>query len=180
MNARTAVAALAVLIGLSLTGCAGTADAAPTEAQDIAASTESAAEETPAPSDAESAKNSTPVHITAAGEVCDPSNMNDPICAAFYPDQVVLNITARSADFAGLSDAEKIERAHGACEGAEPVDSPIYKAGAIAYCNEFAPGIEGQPDRYARLIAFYQALGEDGAKAHFSDKTMPTPAELGY
>lgn len=121
-----------------------------------------------------------PADITQPGEVCDPSNMNDPICAAFYPDQAVLNITARASELDTLSDAEKIERAHAACSGGEPADSPLYKAGTIAYCNELAPGIDGQPDRYARLIAFYKGLGEDGAKAHYADRVMPTPTELGY
>lgn len=184
---RSTIAAIATAAVLVVGG--GTAYALTTNGQELApvettATSEPAATptETPAEPAPDAAPESPvlPSHITAAGEVCDPQNMNDPICAAFYPDQAVLNITARAADLDSLSDAEKIERAHLACDGGEPADSPLYKAGAIAYCNELAPGIDGQPDRYARLIAFYKALGEDGAKAHYADRVMPTPAELGY
>lgn len=174
---KRASIALTALIALTLTGCAGAANDAPREPETVATV---ATDETRAPADTQKMSAANSADITAAGEVCDPQNMNDPICAAFYPDQVVLNITARSSDLDGLSDADKIERAHQACEGGEPADSALYKAGAIAYCNELAPGIDGQPDRYARLIAFYQGLGEDAAKAHFADKVMPTAEELGY
>lgn len=176
---KRASIAVTVLAALLLTGCAGTAEQPTSDAQDAAPTTQSQPTETPETETQKmSAANS--VDITAPGEVCDPQNMNDPICAAFYPDQVVLNITARDASLAGISDAEKIERAHAACEGGESADSTVYKAGSIAYCNELAPGIDGQPDRYARLIAFYQGLGEEAAKAHYADRVMPTAAELGY
>lgn len=178
MPKRTAATiTAAALILLTLTGCAGSPEEATSEPQ---SAPQSAPAETAEPEEAQKMSTASSADITAPGEVCDPGNMNDPICAAFYPDQAVLNITARSADLDGMSDAEKIERAQLACEGGEPTDSPLYKAGAIAYCNEFAPGIDGQPDRYARLIAFYKGLGEDAAKEHFADKVMPTPEELGY
>lgn len=175
---RSAVV-LALLAALTLTGCAGSTEAAPSEPETIDTVT---TDETPAPEVEEAEKMSAAniVDITAPGEVCDPGNGNDAICAAFYPDQVVLNMAARAGgEFAALSDAEKIDRARQACETGD-ADPLIVKAGAVAYCNENAGGPDDMPDMIARLIAFYQAMGEDAAKAHFNGHTMPTPAELGY
>ena len=157
--------AVTALLVVGLTGCAGTTDPAPVEPRGLVQSVPS---ETP-----ESAAESTPsADITAPGEVCDPSNMNDPICAAFYPEQVVLNVTARTAEVAGIPDADRIAAAQQACT--DPSAAAVYvTAGQLAYCHD-------QLDpRLSLTIAYYQALGEEGAKADFADKTMPTAEEIG-
>lgn len=167
---KRASIAVAVLVALLLTGCAGTADETPSEPQGATEAVETTAPETPAP-DTQKMSAANSADITAPGEVCDPSNMNDPICAAFYPDQVVLNVTARSAELAGMSDAEKIEAAQQACtDGGAP---SLVTAGQLAYCPEQLDA------RLSKTVAFYQSLGEEGAKADFADKTMPTAEEIG-
>lgn len=163
-------AVLAAVLALTLTGCAAGVEEPSTAPQSTDTSTPAA--ETPEPkAEKMTAPAEIPAHITEPGEVCDPSNMNDAICAAFYPDQVVLNVTGRSADLAGLSDAEKIESAQRAC--IDGGNASLVTAGQLAYCNE-------QLDqRLSLTIAYYQSLGEDGAKADFADKTMPTAEEIG-
>lgn len=151
------------------------------------------------------AKDERPAYITEPGEVCDPHNVNDPICAAFYPEQVILNMTSpeRAREpLASMDAVEKIRLAHQACENMiagvrphlvdtilNPDDPPemadrnndgIYIAASLAYCNEFAGGTKDYPDKIARTIAFYHQLGESASKVHFADKIMPIPAELGY
>lgn len=174
---KPSAAVLTAAILLLLTGCAGAPDEVPSVPESVATTT---VEETPTPEPAEKMSAANSADITAPGEVCDPGNANDAICAAFYPDQVVLNMAARAGgEFAALSDAEKIDRARQACE-TDDADPLIVKAGAVAYCNENAGGPDTMPDMVARLVSFYQAMGEDAAKAHFNGHTMPTPAELGY
>jgi len=173
---KTRIALVGAVLLLTLTGCAGTTEDDASEPQSSVAKAQTAevAESTP------EATAELVADITAPGEVCDPGNMNDPICAAFYPDQAVLNITSRVPELAGVSDTEKIQRAHAACDTGDASDVYFYKAGAVSYCHQFAPGTDDQPDRYARIIAFYQDIGEDAAKEHYADRVMPTPAELGY
>lgn len=178
MNKSSAAVVTAAIL-LLLTGCSGAPEAAPGETQGAGTSAKSAPEETTEPVETPAAEDATPAYITEPGEVCDPGNMNDLICAAFYPDQVVLNVTSRNPELASIPEADRIALAHESCDN--PSDNPIHTAAALAYCNEQIgdSGFEGMPDRNARIIAFYQALGEDAARAHFADKTMPTAAELG-
>ena len=178
---RTATIAAAALLLLALTGCAGSADEAPSAPRGFAQSIPS---ETP-----ESAAESTPSDITAPGEVCDPSNANDAICAAFFPAQAVINMTNRTPALAVIPEPERIELAHQACDDFTTVlvedaqgDINLHKAAAFSYCNEnMEPGsFPGQPDRNQRIIAFYQSIGKAAAVEHFADKVMPTAEELGY
>lgn len=167
MKTRTALVGAILL--LALAGCGGQPSAEPSEVapQPFAAQAEQTPEATPEPE---------PVTApTGPGEVCDPHNMNDFICAAFYPEQVVLNITSapRAPDeVASLSDAEKIQRAQEACtSGGLP---SFVTAGRLAYCPE-----QLDDARKIATLEYYKALGEEGAKADFADTRMPTDAELG-
>jgi hypothetical protein len=126
--------------------------------------------------------------------VSDPNNLNDSLCAAFYPDQALINVTDRgSAAFAGLPLDEKRDLAEQACTALAGGSSAqttavvtgddnrtLFSAAAVAYCPEHAESSAKWPDRTRRLIAYYQRLGEAGAKADFADGQMPTPEKLGY
>lgn len=200
-SSAVAVVTLALLV---LTGCASAADDSPSkpESKPQSATTEEV-EATPEPT----AEPTPAVDITAEGEVCDPHNLNDPICAAFYPDQSVLNRT--NADrgrqpLSALPDDERVALAHQACDnmtagnrnplietipnegdqaGMEDWNNLVlYSAGAMSYCPEFMEpsGFDDQPDRNIRILAFYKAMTEEEAKAHFADHVMPTKEELGY
>lgn len=181
----TGLAATAVVLLLALTGC-GEASPAP---ESMPVTAKSAADETP-----ESAEPEEPAigyGPTGAGEVCDPQNLNDSICAAFYPDHAVLRIAARGGAIASLEPQQTLDLAMQACDemraGSTWESSALatgddnrvlYTAAAVGYCPEYAPG--RAPDHTARLIAFYQSLGKAGAEEHFADRVMPTDAELGY
>lgn len=184
----TAIAAVVVLL-FALTGCGEETATPADEPKPLAAPLTT--EETPAPEATEGPEIG--YGPTGAGEVCDPQNANDSLCAAFYPDQAVLRIAARGGAIASLDPQQTLDLAVQACDEMRAGgtweasslstgdDSRIlFAAAAVGYCPEFAPGGGQYPDRTARLITFYQSLGEAGAKDHFADKVMPTEAELGY
>lgn len=125
---------------------------------------------------------------TATGDVCDPHNANDVICAAFYPDQVVINMTSAprvGEPLASLAATERIALAHKACDqlaagktlktvsliSTDPASAKrgadnnytLASAGALAYCNAF---IEG--DTFKQALEKYRSMGEDAAKASFA------------
>lgn len=132
---------------------------------------------------------------TAAGEVCDPSNLNDMICLAFYPDTAVINMTSglrAQEPLRSLPDADKIALAHKACDtfaaggsastvtlisttldadkaGALPADinnTNIFQIGALAYCNERIVEQEGTNFRWT--LDAYRGMGEKAAKDSFA------------
>lgn len=152
------------------------------------------ASESAAPTNGETSASELPSHITSPGEVCDPENLNDSLCAAFYPNQALINVTDRgSAALAGLPLEEKRKLAEQACTAlasgasAQTVavvtgddNRTLFSAAAVAYCPEHAESSAKWPDRTGRLIAYYQGLGEAGAKADFAGGQMPAPEKLGY
>lgn len=193
-----AIAAAAVLVVGGGTAYALTTNQEPAPVETVTTTPPEtpAAQETPTSAEStapsEQPAEALPTNITQPGEVCDPHNANDSLCAAFYPDQVVLNMTSapRSREpLASMPAAEKIALAHQACDNLaagsqphlvdtilNPDDHPstadrnnvgIYAAATLAYCNEFDTG------KSAAYIAYYKKLGEEGAKADFADKTMP-------
>jgi hypothetical protein len=173
------IALVSAMALLALTGCASAASTAPTSTRDEESAqtvTASGTEETPAPETAADA--------TAPGEVCDPGNANDVICAAFYPDQAVLNIAARNDSLSALGH-DVVDVAKSACDamragGAAAGDAALISAAALAYCPEFSEGPSDYPDLTQRRLAYYQGIGEDAARAEFADGSMPTPEMLGY
>lgn len=187
----TALVAAAAVLLLTLTGCAGTPDAATEPANEAKSLSAPLATESEAPAEPE--EPAIGYGPTGAGEVCDPQNANDSLCAAFYPDQAVLRIAARGGAIASLEPQQTISLAAQACDEMRAGSTweastlavgddnrVLYAAAAVGYCPEYAPGGGDYPDRTSRLITFYQSLGEAGAKEHFADKIMPTEAELGY
>lgn len=199
---KSGIAAIAVAAVLVVGG--GTAYALTTnpQAAEGPALIEATATNTPAPEAAEGAAPANgetsatelPSYITSPGEVCDPENLNDSLCAAFYPDQALINVTDRgSAALAGLPLDEKRDLAEQACTalaGGAPAaataavtgddNRTLFSAAAVAYCPEHAESSAKWPDRTRRLIAYYQGLGEAGAKADFAGGQMPAPEKLGY
>lgn len=183
----TGLAATAVVLLLALTGCGETSPAP----ESMPVTAKSATDETPAAAEPE--EPAIGYGPTGAGEVCDPQNLNDSICAAFYPDQLVINVMSspRAREpLASMSDEEKLAIARQACVDMEAGARPhviethalegdpeasldrnnllVYTAGSLAYCNDYAEG------KSAAYISYYKTLGEDGAKADFADKTMPS------
>lgn len=179
--------ALTALIVVGLTGCAGQVEEPAAEPRGLVQSVPSA---TP-----ESAAESTPsVDITAPGEVCDPGNANDAICAAFYPEQAAINATSapRALEpLASMSDEEKIALAHQACEilaagGSKETSTLVetivpegdsrpdnwnaglpFAAGRLGFCQD---QLDEKPQQF---IAHYRQLGEEASKAEFADGSMP-------
>jgi len=177
------VSAIAVLM---LAGCSAVpVDEAPTSR--IAADGETSAVETPAP--VEEAP-------TDEGDVCDPENLNDFICAAFYPEQALLNVTsAPRADepLASMPVEQKMELAQQACDamsaGGTKEDTIlvetitdkgdgfekwnnilVFTAGTLAYCNEFIDA----PDGIWRINE-YRSMGEADAKESYKDRKIIQP-----
>jgi hypothetical protein len=133
---------------------------------------------------------------TNVGDVCDPQNANDFICAAFYPEQALLNVTsAPRADepLASMTVEQKIDLAQQACDamaaGGTKEDTIlvdtitdkgeffeewnnglVFAAGQLAYCNEF---IEA-PDGIWRINE-YRDMGETAAKESFKDGVTLKP-----
>lgn len=202
---KITAAVTALILALGLAGCAGgTSSVEPTsEARGFAAPIDSApATEAPV----EQVDTAEQRDITAKGEVCDPHNLNDAICAAFHPDQVALNMTSPERvrePLASMSPESRLSLAHDACENLnagnrehlidtilrdddDPLlndrnNGSVYSAAAMAYCHQHIEGgTDEYPDRNKRIVKFYQSLGEAAAKDHFSGKVMPTPEELGY
>lgn len=170
------MAAVAAVLLLALSGCASTAPTS--SANDVSTNSGANAEmnETVTPEST--------VVPTAPGDVCDPGNANDVICAAFYPDQAVLNIAARNDSLSALGN-DVLEAAKAACgemrsDGTADADPALISAAALAYCPEFSQGPEDYPDLTQRRLAYYQGIGEEAARAEFADGTMPTPEVLGY
>lgn len=191
MRKQATVAAITAVLLLALTGC-GEEAAPAAEPKSFAAPLSKQAEETPAVEET-AAEPAIGYGPTAPGEVCDLGNANDSLCAAFYPDQAVINIAGRGSALSDIDPPVLLNLAELACEEmraggtweASALSSGddnrvLYAAAAVGYCPEYAPGGGNYPDRTSRLITFYKSLGESGAKAHFSDKVMPTEAELGY
>lgn len=187
----TDLAAAAAVLLLTLTGCAGTPDAAPESPNEAKSFSAPVTTETEAPADPE--EPAIGYGPTGAGEVCDPGNGNDAICAAFYPDQAALNATSapRALEpLASMSDAEKIGLAKQACEvlnsggsaeGVVLVETVVvdsrpadwnaglpFAAGTLAYCTEH---LDAKP---RALLDHYVSLGEEASKAEFADGSMPS------
>ena len=173
---RIRVALVSVIALLALTGCASTAPTSTAKDDAPKKATASEAQET--------ATLGPTVSPTAPGEVCDPGNANDVICAAFYPDQAVLNIAARNDGLSALGD-DVLDVAKSTCDamragGAAAGDPALISAAALAYCPEFSQGPSDYPDLTQRRLTYYQSIGEEAARAEFADGTMPTPDVLGY
>ena len=125
---------------------------------------------------------------TQPGEVCDPHNLNDTICAAFYPDLAVLNMTVspRAGEpLSSLPDEQRIAVAHQACDqlangvGLHDVNVietsaadvalgrdnnySLASAGALAYCSNYI----GSEDIKWTLDQ-YKSMGEEAAKESFA------------
>lgn len=181
-----AVVAGVVLVGggVAAATAIGSADSAPEPTASVTAPA-SDSTETPSPTPSATPDLS---DKTAPGEVCDPHNLNDTICAAFYPDMVVLNMT--SAPRAGepltsLPDAQRIALAHQACDqlaaganlhsvsviettadaAAPGLDNnfSLASAGSLAYCHDF---IDSSDVKWT--LEQYISMGEDAAKASFA------------
>lgn len=181
---KLVITAAVIASALLLTGCgAAQQTGEPAGAARFAAAadeTETTSEPTPA---------DPAVDITAPGEVCDPHNLNDIICAAFYPDQAVGNMTVapRAGEpLASLSDEERIALAHEACEQLEAGTAQdavsvietsaedtaagrnnnftLASAGALAYCNDYIA-----LDDSGWALGEYQAMGEAAAKESFAN-----------
>lgn len=169
------VATAATIAASTPTSAPGTAEVAGTDAPQ----TTSEAPATEAPD--LSAK-------TEQGEVCDPHNLNDTICAAFYPDLAVLNMTLspRAGEpLASLPDDQRIALAHQACEqlaagaglhGVNVIDTApadtalgrdnnysLASAGALAYCNGSVDS-----DDIKWTLEQYKSMGEEAAKESFA------------
>lgn len=181
---KTRLALMSAVLLLALTGCASTAPTS-TAKDEPASRAASEAEETATPEPS--------VAPTAPGEVCDPGNANDVICAAFYPDQAVLNIATRNEVLGTMDESAVLDLARQACEVmtsggsyetqelAPGIDNrSIFSAAALAYCPAFAEGPEDYPDLTQRRLTYYQGIGEAAARSEFADGTMPTPEKLGY
>lgn len=128
---------------------------------------------------------------TNPGEVCDPHNLNDVICAAFYPDLVVVNMTMapRAGEpLASMGESERIALAHEACaqldsgatlesvavvEEADAAESSnnfaVASAGALAFCNSHLD------ERLSWTLSAYQSMGEAAAKESFKDGSVIQP-----
>lgn len=193
MPKRTTAIAVTALLLFVLTGC-GEDTMPAAEPKPFAAPMNKQAEETPATEEPTPAAEPTIGYgPTAPGEVCDPGNANDAICAAFYPDQAALNVTSapRALEpLASLTDEEKIAIAKEACASLDGGGSPDtvtliatdvtderpanwnarlpFAAGSLAYC-------QGHLDqRPMSLISYYKSLGEEASKAEFADGSMPS------
>lgn len=190
MPKRTTAIAVTALLLFALTGC-GEDSTPAAEPKSFAAPLNKQADETPA-TEEPTVEPAIGYGPTAPGEVCDTQNLNDPICAAFYPDQLVLNLMTmpRAREpLSSMTDEQKITLAQQACAdlgaGARPHvietnpladdhatsadrnNDLVYTAASLAYCNEHLTG------KSAAYIAYYQALGEEGAKSDFADRVMP-------
>lgn len=203
MVKKTTIAIAAAAAVLVIGGGVGIATAA-----NLASSDETSSSQTPtATSTDEQTGSATPEPTetagtedpTAAGEVCDPSNLNDAICAAFYPDIAVINMTAgpRSGEpLASMSTEQRIALAHQACDqleaGADPhsinlVETSaddiakardnnytLYSAGSLAYCeSHIATDDFGAKLHYA--LDAYRAMGEEAAKKSFAGGVVIRP-----
>lgn len=178
-----------VALALLLTGCSATqaSNESVAGAAKFAASADDVTEATGEPIATETAEPT--VDVTAPGEVCDPQNLNDLICAAFYPEQVVLNLTAApraQEPLASMTDEQKIQLAHAACDtlaagGTKDTvtlvttDNPdallstwnnnlVFTAGTLGYCNDY---IEGENFQWG--VNEYRSMGEQAAKESFAD-----------
>ena len=133
---------------------------------------------------------------TNVGDVCDPQNANDFICAAFYPEQALLNVTsAPRADepLASMSVEQKIELAQQACDAMsaggtkddtilvetitdkgeffeEWNNGLVFTAGQLAYCNEFIDAPNG-----IWVLGEYRSMGEAAAKESYKDRIALRP-----
>ncbi|MFJ2502542.1 hypothetical protein [Microbacterium sp. NPDC087592] len=177
MKARIALVSAIAL--LALTGCASAVSTAPTSTRAEESTQTVAANGTEETSSPESSAD-----VTAPGQVCDPGNANDVICAAFYPDQAVLNIAARNDGLSALGD-DVVDVAKSVCDAmragsAAAGDPALISAASLAYCPEFSQGPSDYPDLTQRRLAYYQSIGEEAARAEFANGTMPTPDVLGY
>lgn len=138
-----------------------------------------------APHDSYTVTTASTVGHTAKGDVCDPSNLNDLICAAFYPDQAVLNMTSRAVGpLATMSDSDKITLAHKACTtlenggtesttvlvAPEAANANLYVTATLAYCNDKIVNATGTDTQW--VVKTYKAMGEQAAKTSFANKTI--------
>lgn len=175
---------VAVMTGiLVLTGCAadpGSDETAENQARSFA-NTEPALE----------ASDTDP---TAPGEVCDPSNANDAICAAFHPEQAAKNMLARQKEpIASMSVEEQDALIQQACDAMESgktwetailVEEPnlderagyavtnqgLFAIASYSQCQEHVAQVSPYGDW---LINYYKGIGEAAAKDEFADGSMP-------
>ncbi|MDQ0576451.1 DUF732 domain-containing protein [Agromyces albus] len=189
----TTLAASLLVVVFALTGCAAAGESVESAARSAAV----AEDETPTATEevVDLASKTNP------GEVCDPHNLNDVICAAFYPDLAVINMTSAPRGMeplASLPEADRIALAHQACDaltaGAtkdtlvlvdtiresenDPRDNNrvLFSAGTLAYCNEHLEDTDAGY-RLGWIINAYRQMGEAAAKESFADGTVIQPPE---
>lgn len=195
MKSSVIVAVVAAVVvvggGVATAAAIGGADATPEPTPSVSAPVADSTE-TPTPTASATPDLSTK---TDAGEVCDPHNLNDMICLAFYPDLAVVNMTSgprAQEPLRSLPDADKVTLAHKACDtfaaggspatvtligtqldadkvGSFPADinnTNIFQIGALAYCNDHITEQDGTHFRWT--LDTYRSMGEKAAKDSFS------------